>query len=280
MLRLLGATVLFLLWNTAVSVFALILPFQAGLNQLLGLAAGVAVTGWYLESGLVRRGRPGQLERHRLLRLRLPGRAATGWISLSIPVFIALSWALGELYLTLVPVPPGGFNPFAPMMDDAVGIFSVAVLAVGLAPLVEELFFRGMLQGTIERRWGVPVAVAMAALAFALAHLGGYPPQVAPLYVFLGLAFGVAVVAARSIWAGVALHAANNTAALVGFAVVPDTVSYSTVWEAGLSTRWWSNLALLAVSGAGFVWTLRKLAQAARRPSCGAPPRRPLADQP
>lgn len=46
----------------------------------------------------------------------------------------------------------------------------LAVLVVVGAPLVEELFFRGFLQGVVARLWGTRIAIASSALAFGLAH--------------------------------------------------------------------------------------------------------------
>ena len=49
-------------------------------------------------------------------------------------------------------------------------LVSLVVLA-GLAPLVEELVFRGLLYGWLVGRWGPRVAFALSALAFAAAHV-------------------------------------------------------------------------------------------------------------
>lgn len=50
----------------------------------------------------------------------------------------------------------------------------VLVLVVGIgAPIAEELFYRGLLLRSVEKRWGVPAAVVAATVVFALAHLQG-----------------------------------------------------------------------------------------------------------
>ena len=51
----------------------------------------------------------------------------------------------------------------------------------------------------LERRWGAPAGISVAAAIFAVIHV---LPWVFPLHFFLGLAFGYAVYATRSIWSG------------------------------------------------------------------------------
>jgi membrane protease YdiL (CAAX protease family) len=47
----------------------------------------------------------------------------------------------------------------------------LAVTALVFAPVVEELFFRGLLLRSLQRRMSAPAAVAISALAFGLAHV-------------------------------------------------------------------------------------------------------------
>jgi membrane protease YdiL (CAAX protease family) len=84
------------------------------------------------------------------------------------------------------------------------------VLTAGtLAPLVEELFFRGWLQHVItrdlgeRRRWLAPV---IAALAFASVH----PPQSFPAVFALGIVSGVLYLRTSSLGPSVVAHAAHN----------------------------------------------------------------------
>ncbi|MEH6823954.1 MAG: JDVT-CTERM system glutamic-type intramembrane protease [Motiliproteus sp.] len=64
-------------------------------------------------------------------------------------------------------------------------------------PVLEELFFRGWLQGKLKsyawgayRLWGISVANLVAALSFALLHLQSQPALWAVLIIFPGLIFG------------------------------------------------------------------------------------------
>ncbi len=68
---------------------------------------------------------------------------------------------------------------------------ALALLAVGLvigAPLVEELFFRGLLLRALDRRYGARWAVFVSAVAFGVAHF--QPLQLLGLVVF-GILLGL-----------------------------------------------------------------------------------------
>jgi membrane protease YdiL (CAAX protease family) len=57
--------------------------------------------------------------------------------------------------------------------DSVVFLACAAVVAIGLAPIFEELFFRGLVLQSLEGSFPVPVAIAGQGLLFGLAHLGG-----------------------------------------------------------------------------------------------------------
>ena len=51
------------------------------------------------------------------------------------------------------------------------GVIVVYLIAVVGAPFFEELFFRGLVQGTLIARWGVGIGLIVQALLFGLVHL-------------------------------------------------------------------------------------------------------------
>jgi membrane protease YdiL (CAAX protease family) len=63
-----------------------------------------------------------------------------------------------------------------------VGVVLFVLVVVVFAPVVEELYFRGMLLGALERHLGAVPAVAVTAFVFALAHFEG--PEFPALFVF------------------------------------------------------------------------------------------------
>jgi hypothetical protein len=88
------------------------------------------------------------------------------------------------------------------------GLFVLAVLLVLVAPLVEELFFRGLLLQALARRFGTGWAVVGSSLGFAAAHFQGL--QFPALFVF-GLGLGLLTAAigrlGPAIWAHVGFNA-------------------------------------------------------------------------
>jgi membrane protease YdiL (CAAX protease family) len=87
-------------------------------------------------------------------------------------------------------------------------------LAVG-APLVEELFFRGLLLRSLAGWLSTPVAIVVSALLFALAHFEAV--QFAGLAV-VGVVLGLLAWATRRLGASIGAHMAFNAAAVVATA--------------------------------------------------------------
>jgi membrane protease YdiL (CAAX protease family) len=89
----------------------------------------------------------------------------------------------------------------------------VASVAVG-APLVEELFFRGLLLRSLQRRVPDGAAVALSALAFGLAHGSSLPVDAVVLVVLSLTVFGaaLAILAIRTgrLGPGIVAHAVFN----------------------------------------------------------------------
>jgi len=117
-----------------------------------------------------------------------------------VPIGLAIGVALQLVLVPLVYVPIrllGGdtedvSEPARELIDSAVGPLGVVLLllVVGLgAPVVEELFYRGLTQRALLNRIGRPAwAVVIAALFFALAHLQSLQ---FPALVAVGIVFGV-----------------------------------------------------------------------------------------
>jgi membrane protease YdiL (CAAX protease family) len=89
---------------------------------------------------------------------------------------------------------------------------SVAVLgaAVGLAPVAEEWFFRGILQGALGRRWGAHMAIPVTAVLFGALH-GPRNMWVTTVY---GLVFGWLAHRRSSLTLAILVHAAVNLIAM------------------------------------------------------------------
>lgn len=87
----------------------------------------------------------------------------------------------------------------------------VAVVVIG-APIVEELVYRGLLQGALVRRVNDAVAVVAVAAFFALVHFRWV--ELPGLFVF-GLILGVCALRTRRLGMGIMAHLAFNATGLM-----------------------------------------------------------------
>jgi uncharacterized protein len=91
----------------------------------------------------------------------------------------------------------------------------IILLAVTLAPIAEEFFFRFFLYGVMKRYFGYGVALVINALLFAAVH--AHLPSLAPLFI-LGICFTIAYEWTGSILVSMTMHALFNALALTALA--------------------------------------------------------------
>ncbi|MBM3328248.1 MAG: CPBP family intramembrane metalloprotease [Calditrichaeota bacterium] len=109
-------------------------------------------------------------------------------------------------------------DEFARLLSSSVQIgsiqdgFGVVMRIVIVAPVVEEMIFRGLLLQHLKTRLLPTGAVAISAIVFALFH--PTPWQYGQL-VLLGLIAGYLTIRCSSIYPAVALHAGNNLLAVI-----------------------------------------------------------------
>ena len=95
-------------------------------------------------------------------------------------------------------------------------VASLVVMAL-LAPLVEEMVFRGLLYGWIAGRWGTTAAWLVSSILFAAAHV---EPAHILLVLPLGLWFGWLRQRTDSLWPSLVAHIVNNGLAVVAAALI------------------------------------------------------------
>lgn len=95
----------------------------------------------------------------------------------------------------------------------------IIVLAIAIAPIVEELVFRFFLYGVVKRYLGRFAGLAANSVLFALVH--AHVPSAAPLFV-LGVCFTLAYEWSGSILVSMTMHAFFNSLTLTALAF-PDT---------------------------------------------------------
>lgn len=98
----------------------------------------------------------------------------------------------------------------------------LALLVVCVAPVVEELVFRGVLLSGLASRMRVGWAIVVSALIFGCVHLpdfkfAWYP---VPALVLMGLVLAWLRVRTRSLWPSITLHATNNFVAAIAWLLV------------------------------------------------------------
>ena len=91
-------------------------------------------------------------------------------------------------------------------------VYASLLVAVIVAPICEELFFRGFLLQGLRQSLPAWAAIGVSSLIFAAAHLslGSFP-----ILLILAIFLGILRVATRSIWPGVILHTLNNLLSLL-----------------------------------------------------------------
>jgi CAAX protease family protein len=93
------------------------------------------------------------------------------WPGISAPAFFSMGAILAVVVESLsrfLPIPKS--LPMDKYFHDASSAYLLAVFGMSLAPLMEELFFRGMLYPLLRRAFGLTIAVMLTAAAFAGIH--------------------------------------------------------------------------------------------------------------
>lgn len=145
-------------------------------------------------------------------------RSGGRWLWLTPIMVLVLSFIVDEGVLRLVREFAGA--EILPSVSTVIseiattpGRTLLAVLVIGvLAPLVEELIFRGLVYGYVEGRWGGIAALIVSTLLFGAAHIE--PIHIA-LVLPLGLLLGWTRLRTGSLWPAIAAHVANNSIAVV-----------------------------------------------------------------
>ena len=103
-------------------------------------------------------------------------------------------------------------GPFPGTPASLIAVVLSGITITAGAALTEELYFRGLLYGQLDRRWGLASAIVGSAGVFGLAH---FEPNAFPSLFALGLVLGLLRMWTNSFWPGVGVHAANNLLAFI-----------------------------------------------------------------
>ncbi|HEX4962177.1 MAG TPA: type II CAAX endopeptidase family protein [Thermoanaerobaculia bacterium] len=245
------------------------LLFAANLQYFTGVPWAVPLTAlylgffwWYLNGG----GPPESTAGERRASLRayhVPGRVwawalLAGGLSI-VALVLALRVANRLVVLPQQQLPDLSHVP-------KVTVLSLLLMAAPVAGIVEEAAFRGYMQGPIERRCGLAIAVLITGTMFAVAHLD-FTLILWPYYVAVAAIYGTVTYLTRSILPALVLHTGGNLYSnldlwLHGQAEWQAASGPAAlIWKTGADASFWiSGIAFLVVT-AGTVWAYFKLAR-------------------
>lgn len=108
---------------------------------------------------------------------------------------------------------PDNDTPMKALLSDPVSVVMIGIIGTTLAPMCEEIVFRGFLQPLLVRSFGAAPGILLAALAFGLMHLQeyGYSWRHAMLIAMAGASFGWMRQRTGSTKAAALMHAAYNS---------------------------------------------------------------------
>lgn len=135
-----------------------------------------------------------------------------------IPV-VLFFWAaqnlIGEVNTALdklLPPPSWFWELFNKIFENDYGIYGAILKVVIMAPVIEEMIFRGVIMHGLMRNYSKFTAVFVSALLFALFHLN---PWQFPATFVLGIVLGILMLRTRNIYLCILGHAVNNGLVLI-----------------------------------------------------------------
>lgn len=172
-------------------------------------------------------------------RLHVPDKC---FVLLASAVFIVAMGLWTNYFSEIAGLPDNMKDVFEQMMNNPLGIISIVVMA----PLVEELLFRGAIQGHLMRKWKMPyLGIVVSSLIFGVVH--GNPAQI-PFAFVVGMALGWMYYLTGSLVPGILMHFINNGSSVLLYSLSgnPDATMISSLGENGA----------LALAVAGIVLTV------------------------
>ena len=140
---------------------------------------------------------------------------------------------------------------FIGMSRNPFGVLSIALLA----PILEELLFRGAIQGSIQASGKSPwIAIVISSLIFGVVHMN--PAQV-PFAFLLGMMFGWLYYRTGSLLPGIIGHVLNNSVAAINMILYGNATMEEQI-ENPLTMWIWAVVAVV-VGCAAALWLNKNL---------------------
>src|SRR5829696_6212024 len=170
---------------------------------------------------------------------RVALRPAAGWTVLTFAAF----WILTAVYIALVGEPDQQeLTRDLREEGSLAALIGYGVLLAFVAPLAEELFFRGFVFGVLRERIGVAWGALATGVVFGLVHVAGSPIETVGVLIILGCLLCVLYLKTGSLLPCIALHAINNS--------ISFSATKSLEWPAAVAIVLASAGAAVAVAAA------------------------------
>jgi membrane protease YdiL (CAAX protease family) len=157
------------------------------------------------------------------IRLTLVGsrlRAFAAGLGLGLILYPAVAFGVGTILVIAFRVLTGDTVSVPDQLSPELSVGAqvlAGILAVGVAPVVEELFFRGILYRSLRRHGLWPAAIASSALFGVVHYVGG--PALSAMFLMIATAFtgfGLALIYEwRGLPASIGAHVTFNVIGLV-----------------------------------------------------------------
>ena len=141
-------------------------------------------------------------------------KSISGWLMV-MPLVLLVGWLMNEIIGD-----QGGSNPLLELVlnsDELIPLFLLLLTTVVLAPVFEEMVFRGILLPVLVSKVGKISGVLLSALIFALAHLS--VGELPPLFV-LGIGLGLMRLSSGRLFPCALMHSLWNGATFASLLLV------------------------------------------------------------
>ena len=192
---------------------ALPATIDTGLLVVVQLGFWLFVIGTILVSLLLRRMRPAELFGFDRLGFTKVFLLGAGLLLSALPLIFASSAVVSSLMHVNSQKDSQPIMQLFERAGEPAKRIPIIILAIVIAPLAEEFFFRGFLYGVLKRYAGALPALVFTGVAFALIHL--HVPSLLPLFL-LACVLTLAYELSGSLLVPMAMHALFNAITLVG----------------------------------------------------------------
>jgi membrane protease YdiL (CAAX protease family) len=168
-------------------------------------------------------------------------------------VAVAVHWIA---LFRLVKMPPNALPDVSGYPRTTVAL--MIIMGSLVAPMMEEVGFRGHFQVALEREFRGAVAVSVSSLVFALAHFahGIFWPKLL-VYFLVGVAFGATAFLTNSTLPAILPHIVGD---LTFFALVwPNDAARKLIWDSGADNWFQIHVAQAIVFSVLAVMSFRRL---------------------